>query len=291
MNYSLLRERASYTFRSVVMLAISLIVLLPFILMVTTSLKSSAEVNASVFQFFPEQLMWSNYMKALTAGDWGRYFLNSLYITIVVTAISLLINSMAGFAFARLDFPGKHVLFIVLLVGLLVPSQVIMVPVFIMMKHVPLFGGNDWLGRGGTGWINTYWGLMMPYLAGAFGTFLCRQFYLNFPKALDEAAEIDGCSKWRIYFQMYIPQSKPLLASLGVIKLSAVWNEYVWPLVITNSENMKTVQLALSNFKNEVIEWEVLMAATTMVVLPLIIVFLFANRYFVQGIATTGMKG
>lgn len=269
----------------------SFIMLVPFLVMISTALKSSAEVNSPVFYFLPKVWHFDNFAKAMASGNWGRYMFNSFFVTIVVTTFSLFFNSIAGYAFARLEFRFKNILFMSVMLGLMLPAQVTMVPVFLIMKYIPFAGGNNWAGMGGTGWINTYPGLMVNQMAGAFGIFLCRQFYLNFPRPLDEAAELDGCSIWKTYFQIYLPMSGPLLASLGVIKLTTVWNDYVWPLVITNSENMRTAQLALTMFKNEVVQWELLMAATVVVIMPLILLFIFAQKFFIKGLASSGIKG
>ncbi len=276
---------------SAFLLAASFLMLVPFLVMLSTALKSSAEVNAPVFHWIPKEFHFENFATAMASGSWGRYLLNSVIVTTVVTAFSLLFNSMAGYAFARLDFRGRNVMFMSVMLGLMLPAQITMVPVFLIMKSIPLAGGNNWLGMGGTGWIDTYPGLMVNQMAGAFGIFLCRQFYLNFPRALDEAAELDGCNIWRTYFRIYLPLSGPILASLGVIKLTTVWNDYTWPLVITNSEAMRTAQLALTMFKNEVVQWELLMAATTVVIAPLVLIFLFAQRFFIKGMISSGVKG
>jgi len=166
-----------------------------------------------------------------------------------------------------------------------------MIPTFLMMKLFPLFGGNNLLGQGGTGFINSYTGLVLPFIAGSFGIFLCRQYFMNFPRALDEAAQIDGASVFRVFFQIYLPLSKPILATLAIFKTTATWNDYMWPLIMTNTEQMRTVQLGLTIFRSEsAVEWNLLMAATTLVVLPLVLLFLLAQKYFVQGIVTTGLK-
>lgn len=276
---------------SILMIILSVLMLTPIFVMLLTSLKTPAEVNSPSFVFIPKKPMFSNYLHIIGNQKWARYFFNSIVITSISTVVSLFFNSCAGYAFARLKFVGRSFFFLFLMVGLLVPPQVLLVPVFIIIRKIPLAGGNDILGNGGVGLVNTYIGVILPYLAGAFGVFLCRQYYLNFPTSIDEAAEIDGCSKWRTFLSVYLPQSRPLVASLGVLKLTYVWNDYAWPLVALNTERMKTVQLALSGMKYQVIEWEKLMAATTLVVLPLVLVFLFAQRYFVQGIATSGLKG
>jgi multiple sugar transport system permease protein len=210
----------------------------------------------------------------------------------VAVVVSLIINSIAGFAFARLEFKGRNILFFLTLIGLMVPQQVTMIPVFLILKHIPLAGGNNIWGEGGLGWIDSYMGLIIPNIAGSFGVFMCRQFYMNFPKALDDAARIDGLTDLKTYLYIYLPLSKPVLATLTILKTTSVWNEYTWPLIITVSDKMKTVQLALSLFRDETTtQWHLMMAATTLIVLPLALIFLAAQKYFVQGIATTGIKG
>lgn len=288
-NYT---ENYKKIFLFAIMLIVSIIIALPFILMILTSLKTMGEIKSPVFRFLPNKFMWGNYIKAFQYGEWGRYFLNSIIITVFSVIISLLFNSMAGYSFARLNFKGKEFLFAFILLGLMVPGQVTIVPVFLMMKQFPLVGGNNIFGQGGIGLINTYMGLILPYLAHPFGIFLCRQFYLDFPKSLDDAASIDGLNKWQIYFQVYLPLSKPILATLALFKATQTWNEYLWPLIITNTENMRTVQLGLSTFKGESgIEWNLLMAATTIVILPLIVIFIFTQKYFVESTLTSGLKG
>ena len=174
----------------------------------------------------------------------------------------------------------------------MIPPQVNMLPVYVILKSIPLAGGNNILGQGGTGWLDRYMGLIAPYVAGSFGVFLFRQFFLNFPKALDDAATIDGLGKVRIFFRIYIPLSSPVIATLIALKSTNTWNQFTWPLIIVNSDKMKTVQLALTAFKAETtIEWNLLMAATTLTILPLVIIFLSVQRYFIQGIVTTGIKG
>ena len=183
-------------------------------------------------------------------------------------------------------------LFMLALVGMMIPQQVTMLPNFVAMKYFPLAGGNNILGQGGTGLINTYAGVVAPYIAGAFGVFLFRQFFLNFPNALDEAAKIDGLTRFGTFVRVYIPLSKAIFATLIVFKTTSTWNEYTWPLIITAKKDMWTVQLALSVFKEEfVTQWNYLMAATTLIMLPLLVLYIFMQKYFVEGIVTTGIKG
>jgi multiple sugar transport system permease protein len=259
--------------------------------MLSASFKSPAEIYSPTFHLFPKTFTLQNYINAFSNLEWKQWFLNTIFVTVVVTIVSLVFNSLAGFSFARLDFRGKNILFICMMLGLMVPAQITIVPVFLIVKSIPLVGGNNIFGEGGTGLVNTYGGLMITHLAGAFGVFLCRQYFLNFPKSLDEAASLDGCSPWRIYFQIYLPLSKPLLATFAVLKITDTWNDYLWPLIIVNKNSLMTVQLGLTIFRNEATQWDQLMAGTAIVALPLIVLFLFAQRFFLEGIVTTGVKG
>lgn len=270
---------------------VTLIMLIPIIMMFITSFKTMEEIKSPVFHLIPESFSFVNYVNAMSGGNWGIYFRNSLFITLLAVVFSLLFNSIAGYAFARLRFKGSKILFTFLLIGLMMPPQVTMLPTFLIMAKFPLLGGNDIFGMGGTGLVNTYAGLVIPLVSGSFGVFLCKQFYENFPRSLDEAAEIDGTNKWQTYFQIYLPNSKAILATLGLLKGVSVWNDYLWPLVMTNSEDMKTIQLALTMFKIDgLIQWNQMMAAAVVVVIPMIILFLCAQKYFVQGIVTSGLK-
>lgn len=270
-----------------------LIFLIPLFLMILTSLKSMPEIMASQFVWKPEQWLFSNYREAMEKGDWFVYFKNTFLVTVITVAISLVLNSMAGYGFARIPFCGRNTLFFFALTGMMVPQQITMIPVFINLKNFPLVGGNDILGHGGSGMINTYAGLILPYIVGAFGVFLCRQFYMNFPVSLDDAAKIDGCSRFMAYFRIYLPLSKPILATLAVLKASQTWNDYLWPLIMVNKDETMTVQLAVvAKFTTEYsIQWNLLMAATALIILPLLVLFIFTQKYFVEGIVTTGMKG
>ena len=277
---------------SAAMMLLAALMLAPFLLMVLTSLKSMNEILSPSFVWIPERLEWSNYAAAFSRGDWPAYYANTLYVTVVTVLLSLVINSFAGYAFAKLNFRGRDALFAVSLAGLMIPPQVTMIPVFLILKHIPFAGGNDWLGQGGTGWIDTHYGLIAPYVAGSFGVFLFRQFFLQIPRELDDAAKIDGMGRVRAFFAIYVPLSKPVFATLIALKATASWNEYTWPLIITQSERMRTVQLALSLFRDEYqTQWNLLMASTTIMVLPLLALFVFTQRYFIEGIVSSGIKG
>ncbi len=271
--------------------AFSLIMLTPLFMMFFTSFKTMDEIRSPIFSILPQKFTFDNYFKAFAAGEWNIYFMNSIIITLCAVVFSVLFNSIAGYAFARLKFRGSKILFLLLLVGLMMPPQVTLLPTFLIMKTFPFAGGNNIFGQGGFGLINSYLGLIIPSVSGSFGVFLCKQYYTNFPKSLDEAAEIDGASKWRAYFQIYLPNSKTILATLALLKGVTVWNDYMWPLVMTNSEKMKTVQLALTMFKTDGnIQWNLMMSGATLVVLPMIVLFLTCQKYFIQGAVTSGLK-
>lgn len=273
------------------MVLFSLLMLIPILMMISTSFKTDGEIHSAVFHFLPEAFSFDNYVQAMHTGNWLIYFRNSIIITGISVSFALLFNSIAGFAFARLNFPGSKLLFTFLLIGLMMPPQVTMLPTFLVMAKFPLMGGNSVLGQGGSGLVNTLPGVIIPLVSGSYGIFLCKQFYENFPRALDEAATIDGADKWKTYFLIYLPNSKVILATLALMKGLSVWNDYLWPLVMTNSEASRTVQLALSMFRSEtVINWGPLMAASVVVSIPMIILFLFTQKYFVQGIVSTGLK-
>ena len=282
-------------FLILVLSVISVITLIPLFLMLATSLKSMGEIfsRGSFLNFFvPKGIRLENYREAFRAGDWPRYFFNTILITTITVIVSLVINSLAGFAFSRLEFRGRDMLFFAGLVGLMIPPQASIVPTFLILKSFPLAGGNNIAGQGGLGFINTYFGLMAPYLAGSFGVFLFRQYFLNFPKSLDDAAKIDGLSRTGSFLRIYVPLSLPVFASLLCLKATQTWNEYVWPLIITTDPKMMTLQLALVLFRSDLdTQWNYVMAATSVIVLPLVILFVFAQKTFVAGIVTSGIKG
>jgi multiple sugar transport system permease protein len=235
---------------------------------------------------------FENFTRALTMTDWLTYFKNSTIVTLLAVAGSLFFNSLAGYTFARLSFKGRDFIFIALLVGLMVPPQVTIIPQFLIMKSIPLLGGNDLFGQGGQGGLDSYFALVIPELSGSFGIFLARQFYLQFPKALDDAAQIDGAGYIRTFLRIYLPQSGPLIATLGIFKTVHVWNDFFHPLIYTTSETMRTVQLGLQVFNGEYqIKFNLLMAATVVVSLPLVIMFFIFQKQFIKSLISSSVKG
>jgi multiple sugar transport system permease protein len=183
-------------------------------------------------------------------------------------------------------------LFLVVLATAMLPGLIALIPTFLIVKNTPLAGGNDIFGRGGTGWLDSYPGLILPMVGGGFNVFLIRQFFSTLPRELEDAARVDGCSELGIYGRIIMPLSKPVIAVVALFTFQGSWNEFLWPLVITQSDSMRTIQLGLTLFRSQHnIDWGVLMAGTTLATAPTVALFLMAQRYFVRGIALTGIKG
>ena len=251
--------------------------LLPFFWMVSTSFKSAQNALVLPPQWIPIPFYWQTYVNAWKAAPFGRLFFNSVFMGISVTLGHLFIGSLAAFAFARIKVFGGRVFFLLYLATMMIPAQVLLIPQFLIVHRL--------------GWIDTYLALIVPGLAGAFSTFLLRQFFLTLPSELEDAAVIDGASWYRIYWQLILPLSKPALASVTIIIFTQNWNSFLWPLVVTNRMIMRNVQVGLAIFRSEFVTyWPELMAACTFVTLPTLLVFLLFQKHFVRGIATTGLK-
>lgn len=285
--------------RAAIYLALVLLgatMVVPFLWMVTTSLKEAGEVFTPQMQWLPERPQWSNYLDAVLAIPFGRMFSNSVFVACAITLGQVLTSSLAAFAFARLRFPGRDVLFMGYLATLMVPGVVTMIPVFCLMRIlgdlVPLefHLGGVWLGNviGG----DSYFALIAPGLFTAYGTFLLRQFFLTVPRDLDEAAYIDGCSKLGVYRHVVMPLSGPALATLTIFTFMGSWRDFMWPLIINNSPEMQTLPVGLATFQSMFgINWNLLMAAGVIVTLPMILVFVINQRFFTEGIKLSGIKG
>jgi len=287
------RERVQGLLFYAFMGILALVMLFPLLIMVTTSLKSEAEVYMQeAFTIFPQTWKFSNFIETMRVAAWGRYFLNSVLVTSVSVVGSLFLNSLAGYCFAVLRFPFRNALFLLLLVGIMVPYQALIIPQYLILKSVPLFGGNDLFGRGGTGWLDTFWALIIPQLSGSFGIFLCRQYFLGIPRDLFEAARIDGAGPFRVFVHIYLPLGKPVLASLAILKSVAVWNDFFYPLIMTSSDSMRTVQLGLQAYRSYALfRWDLMMAACILVSLPLIVAFFVFQRNFMETAVASGIKG
>jgi len=255
----------------------SLVVLLPYIWMVSTSLKSSNEIFTPVPQLLPRNPRWQNYADVLRTYQVGQWLLNSFIVSSIEAVGVVFTSILAGYAFGRLRFWGRDAIFFIYLGAMMVPAQVTVIPTFLIVR---------WLG-----WIDTYEGLIVPKLCAFFGVFLMRQFFLNFPSELEDAAFIDGSSRWRALWQIVLPLTTPALAALAIFSFTAAWNDFLWPLVVVNSEEMKTIQLGLASMKGELSDWSLIMAGATLSAVPLTVLYLLLQQYFVRGVVTTGLKG
>lgn len=263
--------------KHIVIYALAFITLVPFIWMILTSLKDMSEIFVYPPKWLPDEWQFDNYRKAFEAAPFGRYYFNSIFVAVTVTVGQLITCSMAAFAFARLQFKGRNILFYLFLGTMMIPYNVTMIPSFLVLY---------WLG-----WIDTYYALIVPGLASAFGTFLLRQFFITIPKELEEAAYIDGATKLQVLRRIIVPLAKPALATLAVFTFMGVFNDFIWALIVLNSEDMQTVQLGLAIFRDRYLtQWDLLMAGSVTAVLPILIVFFFAQKYFIQGITLSGLK-
>ncbi|HLU23953.1 MAG TPA: carbohydrate ABC transporter permease [Bacillaceae bacterium] len=263
----------------IVVLTGAFTMLLPFLWMILTSLKTDQNVFTIPVTWLPEEFQWGNYLKAWEIADFSRYIFNSLFVTTIIMIFSLLFNSMAGYAFAKYRFRAREPLFLLLLSTMMIPGQVTMIPVYLILEQL--------------GFLDSYFGLIVPGLATAFGIFIMRQFMLSIPDDFIDAARIDGASEARIFFQIILPISKPAISALGIFTFVGAWNDFLFPLLVISSDSMKTLPLAIASLAagQYVQSWPLLMAAATFITLPVIVVFFIGQRYFIEGIAMTGIKG
>jgi len=264
----------------------------PFVWMLSTSVKVDAEIFGTTPRWWPTQFDFSNYGDAIRAIDMGQLFLNTTIVTFVDVAAQVLLGAMAGYAFARLEFPGKRIIFFALILTMMMPAEVMVIPIFLFIRRFPLAGGNDLLGNGGTGLLNTYSGIIFPNLISVFGVFLFRQFFAGFPKEIEEASRVDGCSPARFFWAILVPNSKPVMATVGLFSFLWTWNDFFWPLIVVKDPAMRTLQVGIASFQQEFgTQWAELMAASVMATVPTILLYLLFQRFLTRGVATTGLKG
>ena len=259
----------------------------PFLWMLTISIRPEPLVYTYPPTLVPERFAWSNFVEVWNDPRMriGLYFWNTLVYATVRTFLQLLLASMAAFVLARYRFRGRNVIFLLILATVMIPDQVKMVPLFIMLKHVPFAGGNDWLGAGGTGWLDSFSGLILPGVVSGYAIFFLRQFFLNQSSELEDAARVDGCSEVGIYWRILLPTTVPALVALGIFSFQFAWSDFLWPLIITSSERVKTLQLGLAMFSStDGTEWTLLMAGAVISTLPLLALFGLLQRFIVTGV-------
>jgi len=274
------------------LLFFGILVAWPFFWMVTTGIKLNSMMYVYPPQIIPYPATLNHYIYVFKKAPFALYFRNTGIYAGSRLILNLFLCSLAGYAFARMEFRGRNALFIFALATMMIPYQVRYIPLYVIMKKWPLAGGNDIFGKGGSGFLNSFPGLILPDMVTGFGIFLMRQFFLTLPRELEDAARIDGCSEFGIYWRIALPLSKAALAVLGLFTFQTAWNDFVWPLIVTNSQEMYILQLGLQRFQDlQYFEWGPVMAATTTAVVPLLLIFLFGQRFFIRGIALGSVKG
>lgn len=254
----------------------SAIMLLPFLIMLLVSLMPKEVILTRAYRL--ELVTLQNYFETFAVVPFGRFYLNSLIVATSTTVIQILTASLAAFAFARLRFRGRDTLFLVYLTTLMIPFQVTMIPNFVIIRYLA--------------WYNTYQALILPAAFSVFSTFLMRQYFMTLPLDLDEAARMDGASSWRIWAQIILPLSGPVVATLAIFNFQGTWNDFLWPLVITNSLSMRTIPVGLSAFQGQFnTEWHLLMAGSVTALLPVLVIYIIGQNWFVKGITLSGMGG
>ena len=258
-----------------VVIGYAVLTLIPFLWSIYTSLKTTPDIDKLWVSL--SDLTIQNYTFIVTKFPFVTWFMNSVFVSLVVTLGNLLFNTLAGYALARINFPGRKLLFYVVLAVMMVPGQVVMIPVYIMLAN--------W------GWINTYWGFTVPFLTQSFGIFLMRQFFMALPKELEEAATIDGLSRWGVFWRVALPLARPALAAQTIFMFLGNWNSFMWPSLLASSDDMFTLPVGLNSFHWQYVAyWNQDLAGTMFMTIPMLIVFLIFQKWFIKGIATTGIK-
>jgi len=254
---------------------LALMTLFPLLWMASIAFKPAAESLSSAM--IPESPTLDNFIYVLTGVPFIRYMLNSFFVSATVTIVALFFHTMAGYALARLRFPGREIIFLAIFSTFLVSLPVVIVPLFIIVKAM--------------GMINSYAGLIVPAIFNAFGIFLLRQYYLSLPREIEEAAVIEGAGYWRIYWSIILPLSRPMISALAILFFLANWNSFLWPLTITSNPNLWMVQVGIANFKSQYsASWNYMMAASTIVAIPTLILFVIFQRQIMDSLKTSGLK-
>lgn len=262
------------------MIGLFLTMITPFLWMLSTSLKPQAYVLSATPQLIPEEISFDAYRELANRVDLPRAFFNSIFVAVAGTFGQVLVSAMAAYAFARMQWKGRNIVFLLYLATMMIPGVVLIIPQFILVRSL--------------GWINTYAALIFPSLFSAFGTFLIRQSFLTLPKDFEEAAFIDGANYFTIFWRIVLPLSGPALATLAVFSFMGQWNSYLWPLFVARRDEIMTLPVALSFLQSEtraLTEWNIVMAGSVVAVVPILIAYIFAQRWFVRGVVLSGIKG
>ena len=270
---------------------LAVITVAPLVWTLATAFKPASEILSGALSLVPDSPTVDNFVRVFQDVPFARYFLNSLVLGVGGALTNVFFGGLGGYALAKLRFRGRAGVFALFLSSLMIPGIVTMIPTFLILRHFPLAGGNDLLGQGGLGLLNTYAAVIVPGAAGAFAVFFMKQFFETLPDELGEAARIDGASEFRIFAQVYFPLARAGLAVLGILSFQAGWNNFLWPLIVLNDPSMMTVQVGLSSFVNNYeTAFGPLMAGTVVASLPVLAVFLLAQRWIIEGVAHVGAK-
>ncbi len=271
------KQLASKSIMYIIAILVTSIVIFPLLWMVLTALKAENEILQIPMVFFPEKLQWRNLIDAFQLASFDKYILNSAIVSITATVITVFINMLAGFAFAKYDFKGKNILFFIVLCTLMIPIQVNMVPLYLLISK--------------TGWQNSYLGLIVPTCAEAFGLFLARQFITDIPDSLLESMRMDGAGEFKIFLRCIVPNCRALMSVLTIFTFMWRWNDFVWPLLVVKDEEYFTIQMGLNMLIGQYdIKWNQFMAASFISTIPILVIFLIFQKQFIQGVAMSGMK-
>jgi multiple sugar transport system permease protein len=263
----------------------------PWVWMLSASFQPIGDIFEWPPNWIPDTFTVNNYTRFLAAEGFFRWTLNSTFLSLTVLVVQVFFNSLAAYAFAKRRFPGSNFIFLAFLGTLMIPGQLFLIPNYITLLRTPLVGGNNLLGMGGTGMLDSFLGIIVPYSFSVWSVFFIRQYMKTIPDELLDAARIDGASEFRIYWQVVMPLCGPVLAATAIFTFTFVWNDFFWPLIVISDPDLRTLQLGLALFviKNRTV-WDIVFAGSVISTLPVLIVFLVFQKYFVRGIALTGMK-
>lgn len=271
------RSTLGHLLLHIVLLSLGVIFLLPFVWSVSTSLKPMSDLFQVTPNLIPSEIRWQNYQDVLDYVPFVRIYANTIIVTVLRVIGQVFLASLAAFAFSRMQFPGRDLLFFLLLAGLMVPQQVLMIPNYAMMRQV--------------GWLDTYQGLVVPLLFSSFGVFLLRQYFLSIPADFQEAATLEGANPFQIYWQIYLPLARPALAAFAFLVIQWSWNEFLWALIMTSRTEMQVLSVGVALFQGQYFTNNaLLMAAANMATIPVLLLFLFFQRQLVEGITLSGLK-
>ncbi|MFT8457601.1 MAG: carbohydrate ABC transporter permease [Liquorilactobacillus ghanensis] len=272
------KQKISRLLEYLILIFGGILMLIPFLWMLDTALKSGSEAMTIPPVIIPKKLQWINFVLAWHAAPFLRYFINSVIVTVITTCGQLLTTIFAAYAFAKLEFYGKKIVFMICLTTMMVPGEMLIIPNFITLSKFHM--------------INTYYALIIPWLASFFAVFTLRQTFMSIPDEIYYSAKIDGAGDWYFLWHMLVPLAKPTIIALAALEIINSWNSFMWPLIVTNSDKMRTLPVGLSNFTTDAgTQFQLLMAASTIIIIPMLLVYIFLQKYIIAGVSRSGLKG